>query len=415
MLGPGSPILMEGSAPTGRLPWWPVTRFNFDAPILVLAPHLLVPPRNGADLLVERSARHLSQVAPEVTAVGASETLHYRSGELAGVESRGTKMRGRSLAAARTLAKRSHYFKEKFLTPGFRTAVADELDTKRWGGVICSYLVTAEVMGDCDLPTAAWTHNDEFLWFADLEMSTSSRLGREVAQTSFEYLARNAADTASSTTLLHVTETDQEGFSRALGEHNSLVVPIGTDLDVPVAAAMEPGAPPTLLFVGSLSVTMNADALEHFAERFMPAIAGAFPTTRMVVAGSNPSQRVVDLCSSHGWSLRPDLPDAELDALYEAATFTLMPFAYATGAKLKLLGSVAHGVPFLATGVLEFDEGLLVEPSVASDDPDLWVEAVTGVVEHGISQEQRRAIADAARPYSWQKSVELLVAGLSEG
>lgn len=414
MLGTGPRILMEGSAVTGRLPWWSVTRFNFDAPILVLAPHLLVPPRNGADLLVERSARHLSQIAPEVTVVGASGTLHYRSGELAGVESRGTKMRGRSLAAARTLAKRSHYFKEKFLTPGFRTAVAEELDTKRWGGVICSYLVTAEVMGECDLPTAAWTHNDEFLWFADLELNTDSRLGREVAKTSFEYLAKNAAAAAASVTLVHVTEADRDGFSRALGEHGSIVVPIGTDLEVPLAPAIEAGQPPTLLFVGSLSVAMNADALEHFADRFLPSMTGTFPAARIVVAGSNPSQRVVDLCTAHGWSLRPDLPDAELDALYEAATFTLMPFSYATGAKLKLLGSVAHGVPFLATGVLEFDDGLLVDPSVASDDPDVWVEAVTGVVEHGISQEQRRAITDAAEPYSWQRSVEMLVAGLSE-
>lgn len=275
-----------------RLPWCSVTPFNFDVPILVLAPHLVVPPRNGADLLVERSARHLSRIAPEVTVVAASETLRYRSGGVASVESRGTQMRGRVLAGARTLAKSSHYFKEKFLTPGFRTAVAEELDTRRWGGVLCSYLVTAELMDGCDLPTAVWTHNDEFQWFSDLEATTSSRLGRQVAKSSLDYLRTNAGGTAGSRTLLHVTSADREGFEDGMGMHEGFVVPIGTDLDVPIAPALEAGQSPTLLFVGSLSATMNADALEHFADRFLPSIVEGFPEARVVVAGSDPSDRV---------------------------------------------------------------------------------------------------------------------------
>ena len=133
----------------------------------------------------------------------------------------------------------------------------------------------------------------------------------------------------------------------------------------------------------------------------------------MTVAGSDPSDRVVDLCTDHGWSLRPNLSDAILDELYGESTFTLMPFSYATGAKLKLLASLAHGVPYLATGVLKIDDGLDVPPSVSSDDPAVWGEAIRDVVESGISGEQRQALAGAAGPFSWQRSVDRLVAELS--
>lgn len=94
------------------------------------------------------------------------------------------------------------------------------------------------------------------------------------------------------------------------------------------------------------------------------------------------------------------------------ASFAILPFPYATGAKLKLLASLAHGVPFLASASVDVDPGLLVAPSTVSDDPDDWVAALRGVASRGISADEREALTGAAAGYSWEQSVRILVAAL---
>jgi hypothetical protein len=74
-----------------------------------------------------------------------------------------------------------------------------------------------------------------------------------------------------------VTEADREGFRRYFPDHPSLIVPVGVDVGAGGAAPVTPPVEPVrLLFVGSLGVRMNWDALHHFSERYFPALKERF-------------------------------------------------------------------------------------------------------------------------------------------
>jgi len=102
--------------------------------------------------------------------------------------------------------------------------------------------------------------------------------------------------------------------------------------------------------VGSLGVKINLDAIEFFKKDFYPLLkAGLGGDLEVLVVGSNPSDNVSRLCRDLGWMLYPDVSDEELTRLYRTSTFSILPFRYTTGSKLKLLQSLANGVPCLAT------------------------------------------------------------------
>ena len=80
--------------------------------------------------------------------------------------------------------------------------------------------------------------------------------------------------------------------------------------------------------------------LDYFAKQYAPALRERFGDALSVnVVGSSPSRQVQALCEQQGWALHPDVTEEEMDRHFRSATFSLLPFAYATGAKLKLLKS----------------------------------------------------------------------------
>src|SRR4028119_1209634 len=132
--------------------------------------------------------------------------------------------------------------------------------------------------------------------------------------------------------------------------------------------------PVRFLFVGSLGVNINLDAIEFFKKDFYPLLkAEVGGDLEVLVVGSNPSAKVSRLCKDMGWMLHPDVSDEELTRLYRTATFSILPFRYATGSKLKLLQSLANGVPYLATHVLRDQVEEVMYPCLISSEPEEWL------------------------------------------
>lgn len=371
--------------------------------ILILAPHLVLPARNGADLLVERNARALSGLGHEVTVLSASGHLTYHDGTISNAVDLGLHMRRRSVAGLRTLAFRSNFFKEKFLTPAWCTAARQLLANASWSHIVCSYIVTATLVTEETRPVAIWTHNDEFKWFSTLANAAGNPLGRMAAEASGRWTESWLKKHARQFLYVHVTETDREGFHARVPDMNSLVQPIGTDIPDEPAPPVVPGTTRLeLLFVGSLGVTMNGDALRHFATHFWPVISTAFGTDiGVTIAGSHPSDAVVNLCRARGWTLQANISDDALQSLYNRSSFTMLPFPYATGAKLKMLGSLAHGVPFLATSALHAQQSMAAAPCLLSDNADDWVEALRHLRQDGLDFRTRHALQTRVHSHSW--------------
>ena len=375
--------------------------------LLILAPQLQYPARNGADVTIVELARSISAQRGPTVVVGAHETVRYESGTESERRAFGGAMRSRPTAALRTVFRRSHYLRERFLTLAFRTEAARHLTRPDVDIVLHSYLATASVapLPDPNRKHLVWSHNDEFAWFDDLRAATRNPIGKLAASASLRWLERFLGAHLEDLTLLHVTEADRAGWERHVPGHRSTVVPIGVALRGTPATALPPGAPVRLLFAGALSVRMNLDALAYFAERYLPALrdrlGGALSVT---VVGSSPLPEVAALCERDGWVLRPNVSEEEMDAHFQSATFSLLPFPYATGAKLKLLKSLAYGVPALCTEAVGAQAHLAVPPSLVADDPTVWADHVEAVRDTGVSAEDRERLLSVARTHSWDAS-----------
>lgn len=381
-------------------------------PALLLAPHLEYPPHNGADIVVVEHAQALSTRLPRVDVVAAGETVTYEAGAATSRQPFGGGMRGRKAAVARTVLRRSHYLLEKFVTPSFRREVRQLLERPEYGLVWHSYLVTASVVGFPDPGRAhlVFTHNDEFEWFETLRASTTNPLGKAAASASLRWLYTYGAAHTDDFGLLHITPEDHAGWDRRVPGYRAAVVPAGVALRGAPALDVPPGAPVRFLFAGTLGVRMNLDALAHFADRYAPALRARLGSAlNVAVVGSSPGDEVRALCDREGWLLRPDVSEDEMDARFRAATFSLLPFPYATGTKLKLLKSLSYGVPVLATSAVGARPDLLAPPSLVSDDPDAWADHVAALQARGIDGEDRQRLRALAASHSWGTSADLVL------
>lgn len=373
-------------------------------PLLMLAPNLEYPAHNGSDVTLVELAPALSERTGRVTVVAARETVVYEHGREVSRVPHGGAMRSRRSAALRTLIRRSHYYREKFNTPGFAREARRHLSDPAYGSVFHSYLTTADLaqLPDPARPHVVWSHNDEFKWFEDLRDSAGSPLGRAVATQSLGWLGRFLGPHRHDLTLLHVTEADRDGWERHVPGHHSAVVPIGVALRGEPAPPRPPGGDVRLLFSAALGVRMNYDALVHFAERYAPALrARVGDALKVHVVGSTPLPETEALCTREGWVLRANVSEEEMDAQFREALFSLLPFPYATGAKLKLLKSLAYGVPVLATPTVGAQADLVQPPSLLSDDPERWAAHVVATRDAGIGPDARRALRGLAEGHSW--------------
>lgn len=170
------------------------------------------------------------------------------------------------------------------------------------------------------------------------------------------------------------------------------------------------------MFVGSLGVKINPDALELFKRAFFPALKKELEEDlEVLIVGSNPSKRVKKLCEDAGWKLHPNVSDQELERIYSTSMFSILPFGYTTGSKLKLYNSLAHGVPYLATSELRNQAEDAAYPCLISSDPKEWSERVRNVSRKGITAEERASLINQAQRYSWESIARRMFDLLTQG
>ncbi|MEM6785632.1 MAG: hypothetical protein AAF624_18075, partial [Bacteroidota bacterium] len=205
---------------------------DLSKPMLVLAPHLQYPLRNGADLLVDRSAVAMSHHIPRIDLVGEQEHRTYAKGLCIAREPFQNKMRGPAAAAIRTALFRTNYLMERFVTSSYRRRIRSLLRSSAYGSVWYSFAeIASELRAEPGALNfeAAWTHNDQVKWFRTLQHSTQNPFRKWVAWQSGQWYREQAAR-ISDLTHVYVTEADRQGHTDAFGPHPSLVMPIGTDV-----------------------------------------------------------------------------------------------------------------------------------------------------------------------------------------
>lgn len=184
------------------------------------------------------------------------------------------------------------------------------------------------------------------------------------------------------------------------------VVPNGIDLPNTLRVAPQHGS--TMLFVGALWYAPNAEALSWFVREVLPSVLKASPETTLIVAGRGPlAPGLAAELSRPGVELH-ESPES-LHELYARASLSVAPLLTGGGTSIKVLESLAHGVPIVASPVAVRGLGLTAGPqlSVAST-PDEFAAACAELLSNSDAAERMAAAGreEVGRLLSWERAGE---------
>ena len=157
-----------------------------------------------------------------------------------------------------------------------------------------------------------------------------------------------------------------------------------------------------LLFVGSMDYHANIDGVIDFARNVWPAVYSAKPELTFTIVGRDPAIQVRELAARPGIEVSGTVADVR--PYYREAIASIVPLKVGGGSRLKILESMAAGVPVISTTLGA--EGLVVQDHkellLADTNEDLAV-AIKDLVDDG---GLRRRLTEAARAmvadrYDW--------------
>jgi glycosyltransferase involved in cell wall biosynthesis len=154
---------------------------------------------------------------------------------------------------------------------------------------------------------------------------------------------------------------------------NATWVPITLDLSPPSEVEWSSEKRWDFLFFGKLSYAPNIDALRHLAHLW-PSFRAALPSVTLKVAGSSPTDEVIALAASQGWTLEIDF--GSVTELCRDAAVALVPMRYSTGILIKVLEAAAANLPQVVTpqAVAGMEPGFPAE--IAESDHEFVARAV---------------------------------------
>jgi len=134
-----------------------------------------------------------------------------------------------------------------------------------------------------------------------------------------------------------------------------------------------------ILFVGSFEHAPNLDAVGYFVREVFPLIRKEIPGVKFYVVGHNPPDYVRDLACDDV-ILTGHVPDVSL--YLDRCRLSVAPLRFGSGVKIKVLTSMGHGVPVVATTVGA--EGMCLthgKDVLVADGPEDFCRAVVALYQ----------------------------------
>ena len=208
--------------------------------------------------------------------------------------------------------------------------------------------------------------------------------------------------------LFVLTEDDRRAFARA-GVERISVVPMPAP---PTRPPRDPPAEPVILSLGSMSWFGVADGLRWFHDEVLPRIRARVPGVRWDIVGPGASSAIQRYADEPGTAVHGYA--ADLAPFIDRARVAIVPLHVAGGIRMKLLDTMAWGLPAVATPVgaqgLDFEDG---EGCLVRDGPEAFADAVVRLL---VDDDAWRATADGGRSYLERThSPGALEAALAEG
>lgn len=167
--------------------------------------------------------------------------------------------------------------------------------------------------------------------------------------------------------------------------------------------------PKTILFLGSLDWRPNIDAVQLLFDSIYPSVLASEREAKLLIVGRNPPDWMRECARSRGIELHGSVADVR--PFIARAGVMAVPLRIGGGSRLKILESLASGLPVVSTRIGA--EGLELEPGRHLDVIE-GVESMADALVAAIRQPDRaRAQAEAGRSqvlsrYDWDSLAERL-------
>lgn len=163
-----------------------------------------------------------------------------------------------------------------------------------------------------------------------------------------------------------------------------------------------------LVFIGNLSYPPNMHAATFIAHEILPSILTEFPEIKILIAGSNPTSKVLKLQNQHidvkGWF--NDIRDA-----YCSGKIFFAPMAIGTGLQNKLLEAMSLGIPCITSAHANRSlHALHMQNIFIGNDVKDYINHITELLKnkdlrHQIGKEGRLFVE---KNYNWNRANEKL-------
>jgi glycosyltransferase involved in cell wall biosynthesis len=308
------------------------------------------------------------------------------------------RLRARSMLSRHSFQYHAHH------TAHMQHVIDDVTSSTTFDNVV----VTLSQMGSYDLPAGAAvrvldTHNIEHELLsrrAAVERRPAKRAGLWLEAKKFEREELRIARHYD--LVLTPSDREREALDATAGMPPIATIPNTIDPDritfIPAASTSD-----RLLFVGTTQVDANRDGLIWFVTNVLPLIEREVPTVSLTIVGGAPPPEVLALGDAANVEVTGYVPDVA-PYMADAAIF-VVPLRSGGGTRLKILESLAYGVPTVSTTIGA--EGLDLAPGedllLGDEPPELAARVIDLLRDRALGDRIRhRGRAAVEASYSWQ-------------
>ncbi len=405
--------------------------------ILIAAPHLILPLKNADDKLIWDRSLILKDLFELTIILGMNKVIFIQKGKKYRVKFYSRGSNSKFYALFKSILLRSDYKYSKLIRKSFIKEYEKITNEYSPNIVLISYIQTAIALKennllDKNINYICETHNDEWAWNKNNQLVINFESLYKVKNLDFlkkfffnfsyilynlssrisnNWLSKNISKLPREMKMICLSQQDFETLSNKLNKFPLFEInPSINDL-----VDIEKYKNNTffvnkntfnLLFVGSLNMKMNKDAIVHFCNKFYPKLQQFLGTKIKVnIVGRKPYKVIKEICKENEFNLFENVSNIELISIYQTSNLLLMPFPYTCGFKLKFIEAIENGIPILGTNCVNFSKKDQLPISLFSDDAQEWLKHIELLISLDKREiiKQRENIQDYAVHYSKAK------------
>lgn len=202
-----------------------------------------------------------------------------------------------------------------------------------------------------------------------------------------------------------VSQQDQQEMERrcSIGQ----VVVVNNGIDTKNVELVNSSCNQKILFIGTMSYYPNIDGASYFVEHILPIVWQHNENVTFCIAGAEPPPAILDLTQDPRIMVVAN-PENMSDVA-KTCQITVVPLRIGGGTRIKILHSMAMGLPVVSTGL--GCEGLAVTDGVhllIRDQPETFAAAILQLLADAELQQalRRNGRALVEQIYDWQRVFE---------